>query len=102
MPGGDLIERCELVNFDAIQSHDELLGSTKCNLVGGGPGLAALADSLSDIERDTASRPLYLAAKARFPTGELSYNAAYAAMEIERTAVNVEPMEVVSTWPVLT
>ena len=69
---GDLIERCELVNFDAIQSHDELLGFATGNLVGGGPGLAALvADSLSDVERDTASHPLRLAAKARFPTGEL-------------------------------
>ena len=97
--GGDRIERCALVNFDAIQSHDELLGFAKGNLVGGGPGLVGLADSLSDVERDTSSRPHHLAAKAHFPTGELSCNTSYAAIEVERTAVNVEPMEVVSTWP---
>ena len=98
---GDLIERCELVNFDAIQSHDELLGFAKRNLIGGGSGLAALADPLSDVERDTACRPLHLAAEVRFPAGELGYDTAYAAIEFERAAVDIEPMEVVSTGAAL-
>ena len=95
---GDFIERCEWFNFD-VQSYDELLGFSSAIWCA---ALALpLADLLSDVERDTAGRPLHLAAEVHFPAGELGYDTAYAAIEFERAAVDIEPMEVVSTGAAL-
>ena len=93
---GHLLDRCELINLDAVEGNDELFGFSKRNLVGGSSRPASFPDGFPDVERDTARRASHLTSEIRLATRESRDDPPNRPVKLQGTSVSVKLMQLVA------
>ena len=93
----DVVQRCQFVDLDTVQRHDEFFGFAKSNLVGSSSGPSPLTHAFSDIERHAAGSASHLAAQIGFASGKLGHNASDCSVQLQCAPIDIELVEFVPT-----